>query len=57
MPTQECGVCEARVSLTDCTHVLVNPPDEAVFDGYVCSRCYEAEVGSLFDRDELADRS
>lgn len=50
MPTEDCGICDARVPLDDTAHLLVNPPgDGPVTDHYVCRRCYEDDLAALFE--------
>lgn len=52
MPTEDCGICGARVAFSDTVHVLVHTrTDEGVVDHYICRDCYDESLAPVFDRD------
>ncbi|WP_225335764.1 hypothetical protein [Halomicrobium urmianum] len=42
MASETCAVCGDSVPFAAAAHVLLNPPDDPVVDGYLCPSCYES---------------
>jgi hypothetical protein len=45
---ERCRLCGATVRVADAAHVMLNAPDAAVEDCYVCPGCFEESVAPLF---------
>ncbi len=41
MAAETCAVCGDSVPFDAAAHVLLNPPDDPVVDGYLCPSCYD----------------
>jgi hypothetical protein len=52
---ERCRLCGATVRVADAAHVMLNAPDAAVEDGYVCADCFEASVAPLFATEPEGD--
>jgi hypothetical protein len=53
---ERCRLCGATVRVADAAHVMLNAPDAAVEDCYVCADCFEASVAPLFAGDGEGNR-
>jgi len=54
---ERCRLCGATVRVADAAHVVLNAPDAAVADWYVCVDCFEGSVAPLFEGEAGAERA
>lgn len=53
MLVEDCGICQASVSLSNTVHVLIHTKsDEGVVDYYVCRECYQERLAPHFEESE-----
>lgn len=55
MAAETCAVCGDTVPFAAAAHVLLNPPDDPVRDGYLCPSCYEDHFEGVLEHVEVAE--
>lgn len=55
MAAETCAVCEDSVPFDAAAHVLLNPPDDPVVDGYLCPSCYDEHFDGVLQHAEAPE--
>ncbi|WP_226022526.1 hypothetical protein [Halomicrobium salinisoli] len=55
MAAETCAVCEDSVPFDAAAHVLLNPPDDPVIDGYLCPSCYDQHFEGVLEHAEAPE--
>ncbi|WP_226011359.1 hypothetical protein [Halomicrobium salinisoli] len=55
MAAETCAVCEDSVPFDAAAHVLLNPPEDPVVDGYLCPSCYDEHFEGVLQHAEAPE--
>lgn len=55
MAAETCAVCGDSVPFDAAAHVLLNPPDDPVVDGYLCPSCYDQHFEGVLQHAEAPE--